>query len=70
MSALRKLDLDGDGELEPDEIIQAYMEDGFSRDEAQQKIDELRGKYDIDGDGVVSLKEALNTELAMQWKKK
>jgi len=64
MSALQKLDLDGDGELEPDEIIKAYMEDGFSRDEAQQKIDELRGKYDIDGDGVVSLKEALNTELA------
>lgn len=64
MSALRKLDLDGDGELEPDEIIEAYMEDGLSRDEAQQKIDELRGKYDIDGDGVVSLKEALNTELA------
>lgn len=29
-----------------------------------KKIDELRGKYDIDGDGVVSLKEALNTELA------
>merc|ERR1712046_351999 len=64
MSALQKLDLDGDGELEPDEIIKAYMEDEFSRDEAQQKIDELRGKYDIDGDGVVSLKEALNTELA------
>jgi len=64
MSALQKLDLDGDGELEPDEIIKAYMEDGLSRDEAQQKIDELRGKYDIDGDGVVSLKEALNTELA------
>merc|ERR1712072_317085 len=64
MSALQKLDLDGDGELEPDEIIKAYMEDGLSRDEAQQKIDELRGKSDIDGDGVVSLKEALNTELA------
>merc|ERR1711918_80517 len=57
-------DLDGDGELEREEVVNAYVRDGFSQEEAEAKVNELVQKYDIDGDGTISLKEALNTEIA------
>jgi len=60
MSALQKLDVDGDGELEEQEVIEAYMEDGMSIDQARAKFQEMLIKYDLDGDGTVSIKEALN----------
>lgn len=64
MSALDKLDLDRDGELDREEVVDAYIKDGFSQEEAEAKVNELIQKYDIDGDGSISLKEALNTEIA------
>merc|ERR1711998_48428 len=64
MPALDKLDLDGDGELEREEVVDAYVRDGFSQEEAEAKVNELVQKYDIDGDGTISLKEALHTEIA------
>jgi hypothetical protein len=64
MSALDKLDLDRDGELEREEVVDAYVKNGLSQEEAEAKVNELVAKYDIDGDGTISLKEALNTEIA------
>merc|ERR1711959_197860 len=63
MSALRKLDLDGDGEIQQEEFMQKMMEDGMTRDEADAEFKNLRNKYDADGDGIVTLMEARRTEL-------
>jgi len=64
MSELNKLDLDGDGELEKDEVVDAYVKNGYTQEEAEAKVNNLIKKYDIDGDGTISLREALNTEVA------